>query len=231
MNLTQPPFDDIHVRRAMNWIIDKAALRQVWGGPLLGKIAGPHRPRLDLRQPARGVRPVRDARRPRQPREGEGGDEGLEVRHRARRDVQRSRLPQRPAAHRHAASTFQRMLPIVEADAAKIGITFHVSTDRRAPIPTLQTTSKNIAIAIFPGWVKDYADALTFFKPLFDGRTIIPQGNTNYSLVGLQAVAGEGARRDGHDQRRPERRLPARPLRGARRPGAALLLRGASTGR
>ena len=40
MNLTQPPFDDVHVRRAMNWIIDKAALRQVWGGPLIGKIAG-----------------------------------------------------------------------------------------------------------------------------------------------------------------------------------------------
>ena len=33
MNLTQPPFDDIHVRKAMNWIIDKAALRQTWGGP------------------------------------------------------------------------------------------------------------------------------------------------------------------------------------------------------
>ena len=33
MNLTQPPFDDIHVRRAMNWIIDRDALRQAWGGP------------------------------------------------------------------------------------------------------------------------------------------------------------------------------------------------------
>ena len=39
MNLTQPPFDDIHVRRAMNWIIDKDALRQAWGGPTVGKIA------------------------------------------------------------------------------------------------------------------------------------------------------------------------------------------------
>ena len=33
MNLTQPPFDDVHVRKAMNWIIDKAALQQAWGGP------------------------------------------------------------------------------------------------------------------------------------------------------------------------------------------------------
>ena len=39
MNLTQPPFDDVHVRRAMNWVIDKAALRQAWGGPLNGTVA------------------------------------------------------------------------------------------------------------------------------------------------------------------------------------------------
>src|SRR5262249_6227115 len=32
LNVTQPPFDDIHVRRAMNWIIDKAALIQAYGG-------------------------------------------------------------------------------------------------------------------------------------------------------------------------------------------------------
>ncbi len=39
MNLTQPPFDDVHVRRAMNWIIDRAALRDAYGGPLAGPIA------------------------------------------------------------------------------------------------------------------------------------------------------------------------------------------------
>ena len=39
MNLTQAPFDDIHVRKAMNWIMDKAALQQAWGGADLGEIA------------------------------------------------------------------------------------------------------------------------------------------------------------------------------------------------
>ena len=57
MNLTQPPFDDVHVRRAMNWIIDKAALRQAWGGPTHRQDREPHRPRLDLRQPARRATP------------------------------------------------------------------------------------------------------------------------------------------------------------------------------
>ncbi len=39
MNLTQPPFDDVHVRRAMNFIMDKHALVQAWGGPLVGDVA------------------------------------------------------------------------------------------------------------------------------------------------------------------------------------------------
>ena len=39
MNLTQPPFDDVHVRKAMNWIMDKSALQKAWGGPIPGAIA------------------------------------------------------------------------------------------------------------------------------------------------------------------------------------------------
>ncbi|MEY2430404.1 MAG: peptide/nickel transport system substrate-binding protein, partial [Acidimicrobiaceae bacterium] len=39
MNMTQAPFDDIHVRKAMNYIIDKQAMRKAWGGPVIGSIA------------------------------------------------------------------------------------------------------------------------------------------------------------------------------------------------
>ena len=39
MNLTQPPFDDVHVRRAMNWVMDRNALRKAWGGLVAGEIA------------------------------------------------------------------------------------------------------------------------------------------------------------------------------------------------
>src|SRR5205085_7159924 len=39
MNLTAAPFDDIHVRKAMNWIMDKKSLVQAWGGPTIGKVA------------------------------------------------------------------------------------------------------------------------------------------------------------------------------------------------
>jgi len=36
------------------------------------------------------------------------------------------------------------------------------------------------------GLGKDYADALAYFQPIFKGRTIIPQGSTNDSPVGLK---------------------------------------------
>jgi hypothetical protein len=77
-----------------------------------------------------------------------------------------------------------RMIPVIEADAKKIGITFTVRQINGA-YPTIQTTSKNIPISERAGWGKDYADPYAFFGELFDGQAIIPQGNTNYSLIGL----------------------------------------------
>ncbi|MGH2691257.1 MAG: ABC transporter substrate-binding protein, partial [Actinomycetota bacterium] len=40
MNLAQPPFDDVHVRKAINLVMDKDALRRTRGGPLFGDLAG-----------------------------------------------------------------------------------------------------------------------------------------------------------------------------------------------
>jgi peptide/nickel transport system substrate-binding protein len=40
MNLALPPFDDIHVRKAVNYAVDKAALLDLWGGPTAGDIIG-----------------------------------------------------------------------------------------------------------------------------------------------------------------------------------------------
>ena len=76
-------------------------------------------------------------------------------------------------------------LPTVQAGAAKIGITF-TSRAVNGAYPVIQTTSKNVPISNRPRWFKDFADASTFVGPLFDGRSIIPSGNTNYSLVGVK---------------------------------------------
>ena len=178
MNLTQAPFDDIHVRQAMNWIMDKAALVQAWGGPTIGAVANHIVPDSIFNNQLADYRPY-----------GTPGDHGDLAKAKAammgsKYDTSKNGMCDAPQCHGVLllADTRQvdtKMLPVIEADAKKIGITFTVRTINGA-YPTIQTPSKNIPIAERPGWGKDYADALTFFTPLFDGRTIIPKGNTNY---------------------------------------------------
>ena len=86
MNLTQPPFDDVHVRRALNWVMDKTALQQAWGGPLTGKVAHHIAPDTLFDNQLSDYDPYRTpGTRKRRP--GEGGHARVEVRHEARRHV------------------------------------------------------------------------------------------------------------------------------------------------
>ena len=36
MNPLVPPFDDVHVRRAVEWVLDKASMNKAFGGSLIG---------------------------------------------------------------------------------------------------------------------------------------------------------------------------------------------------
>jgi hypothetical protein len=75
------------------------------------------------------------------------------------------------------------MEPVVEESFRKIGIEL-VSRQFEDSYTVIQTVKRNVPVSTTPGWGKDYADAETFMV-LFDSRSIIPEGNTNYSLVGL----------------------------------------------
>jgi len=182
LNTTQAPFDDVHVRRAMNWIIDKAALRQIWGGPTVGDIANHIVPDSIFGGALSDYAPYKTP-----------GDHG---------SVAKAKAAMRGSKYSSgggmcdakqckgvlliadARSVDPGMVSTIQQDGAKIGITFTVRTINGA-YPTVQTVAKNVPISERPGWGKDYADASTFFSPLFDGRTIIPTGNTNYSLLGI----------------------------------------------
>jgi len=183
MNLTQAPFDDIHVRKAMNYIIDKDALRQGWGGPTVGDIANHVVPDAMFGNQLATYAPYKSA--------GNHGDvkKAMAAMKGSKYSTGGSGMCDAAACKNVLLVSDTRgvdpgMVATIEQDAKKIGITFKVRQINGA-YPTIQTPSKNIPIAERPGWGKDYADALTFFTPLFDGRTIIANGNTNYSLVGV----------------------------------------------
>ena len=182
MNLTQPPFDDIHVRKAMNYIIDKQALRKAWGGPVIGSIATHIAPPVMYNNGLAEYDPYSTP--------NDAGDLA-----KAQAEMKQSKYSGGSGSCTASAckkilmigdtrALDNRMIPIIQADAAKIGVTFTVRQINGA-YTTIQTTNKNVPFSERPGWGKDYADPYTFFGELFDSRALIPEGNTNYSLVGV----------------------------------------------
>ena len=57
MNLTQPPFDDLHVRRAVNFVVNREALRKAWGGASAGAVATHIAPDAILNNKLKGYAP------------------------------------------------------------------------------------------------------------------------------------------------------------------------------
>jgi peptide/nickel transport system substrate-binding protein len=190
LNLTQPPFDDIHVRKAMNLIMDKSALRKAWGGPTAGAVATHIVPDSLLNNAIKGFDPYKTP--------GSAGSVA-----KASAEMKKSKYDPGKTGKCTASAcknvvlisdtraVDKAMVPVIQASAAKIGISLKVRTVNGA-YPTIQTTSKNVPIAERTGWGKDYADASTFFNALFASTSIIPTGNTNYSLVGMKPSQAKG---------------------------------------
>ena len=188
----------------MNFIMDKHALVQAWGGPVIGGVANHIIPDPLLNNLLADYAPYKTP-----------GDTGSVAKAKAamkgsKYDTGKNGMCSAKECKNvllivDTRAVDTKMLPVIVASAKKIGITFAARTVEGA-YPTIQNPSKNIPIAERPGWGKDYADPYTFFSPLFDGRTIIPAGNTNYSLVGITPGDGQEGRRQGQRGQRPERR-------------------------
>ncbi len=181
MNFTQPPFDDIHVRKAANFVMDKEGLRRAWGGPLFGEIANHIVPDVMLNDTLSDYVPY--------PSEGDAGDAAaaMEEMKLSKYDTDQDGICDAPECKDVLYLTAtdrlrQDMVPPTVASLEKIGITLNVRSVEDAYTP-IQTVNENIPISGRAGWGKDYPDSSTFMV-LFDSRSIIPTGNVNYSLVG-----------------------------------------------
>lgn len=186
MNLTQAPFDDVHVRKAVNLVMDKDGLRRAWGGPIQGDIAT-HIVPPDIT----GGTPTAEEFDP-FPSENFAGDEEAAKAEMALSayDSDGDGMCDAPECSgilhiTRNIAPWTDMVPVIEASLAKVGIEVQTrELDSGTAYTTIQTTARNVPFASNAGWGKDYADASTFMV-LFDSRSIIPQGNVNYSLVGL----------------------------------------------
>lgn len=189
MNLTVPPFDDVHVRRAANYVMDKDFLVRTWGGEMQGRVATHVLPDAMLGGALSDFDPYRSARY--------AGD----VR-RAREEMRRSGydtdgdgLCDVPACDGvvhvgRSSAPWSEMSGIIESSLRKIGIELDTRASDDA-YSLIQKLPNDIPITSAPGWVKDYPDPFSFIGFLFDGRNIRRPANTNYAMVGLTAARAE----------------------------------------
>jgi peptide/nickel transport system substrate-binding protein len=183
MNLLTPPFDDIHVRKAVNYAIDKAALQKAWGGETHGQIA------TSIEPPT--VLPDTESYDPYATPNHEG-------------DVQAAMDEMKQSAYDSDGdgkcdddvcndvlmvtrnyAPWTDMTPTIQQNLSEIGINLKVrELDSSTAYTTIQTVDKLIPIAANAGWGKDYPDPSTF-GVLFESSGIGCTGSINYSNVGM----------------------------------------------
>ena len=193
MNWATPPFDDIHVRKAANLIMDKGAMLQAWGGSSFGQIATHITPPIVLNGTlTQSYDPYATP--------GFHGDLA-----KAQAEMKQSKYDSNKDGLCDASACKNLVMinrnvtpwtdlePVVVSSLKKIGIQVkprELATS--AAYTTIQTVKNLIPIALNARWGKDYADASTFFIPLMAGTSIISTGNTNYALVGLTSTEAGG---------------------------------------
>ena len=186
MNMTHPPFDDVHVRKAVNYIIDKAALQRSWSGPISGDIATEIVPPFVLQGKATpGYDPYASP--------GNAGDlqKAQAEMKQSKYDANHDGKCDSPACSNlvlvnQNITPWTTMEPFIVQDLAKIGIQVKPrELETGAAYNTVQRVANDIPISMNANWAYDYVDAYTYLKPMFDSSSISAAGNPNTTLTGL----------------------------------------------
>jgi peptide/nickel transport system substrate-binding protein len=180
INLSTPPFDDVHVRRAVNWVVNKEAIRKAWGGPTTGLLATHIVPDPILGDKLKGYAPY-------------GTGKGDLAKAKAEMKLSKYDSDHDGICDGKACKVFtitgdrageKAFLPSVEQSMKSIGLVLNDRVLKDAYTP-IGIPKQNVPFSTRPGWGKDYADPYAFFGANFDGRAITPSGNANRGLVGI----------------------------------------------
>lgn len=189
LKMTDPPFDDLAVRRAVNFVLDREAMRLSRGGKLGGELAE-HMITPDvlgglLKQGE--FDPYNVGKFP----AGDVESAKAEMK-KSKYDTNKDGMCDAPQCKGILNLTrntppFTDQAPIIEQSLAKIGL--EIKTNQVATFyKTVQVPTQASPIGSGAGWGKDYADASTYFEPLLVSSTISKENTTNYSLLGLTSA-------------------------------------------
>ena len=182
-NLAVPPFDDVHVRKAVNWAFDKQGFRQLRGGPTTGELAG----HIFVNSLQNDLLAEYD------PYETANGSGDIEA---AKEEMAQSAYDQDgdgvcdDPVCQDILTVTDREDPYPEQSALlqqflePLGITLDVKQlERGTMYNQCNDANSHHGLCAGPGWGKDYADGVTFGEPLFTSAGLW-ESCCNYSLVG-----------------------------------------------
>jgi peptide/nickel transport system substrate-binding protein len=186
-NVAEPPFDDVNVRKAVNYVIDKAGMRQLRGGEITGDIAGhiivdglldnqlvDYDPYATPNGQGDLNLAMEAMKQSAYDTDGDGKCDAAEC-----SDV---------LAITDEADPYPKQAALIEQNLEGIGITLDVKPFERGTMyAKCSDPSAHMAICLAPAWGKDYPDAYTFGVPLFDSSYLFPSYG-NLALLGADAA-------------------------------------------
>jgi ABC-type transport system substrate-binding protein len=193
MNLATPPFDDINLRKAVSYAIDKAGYQRLNGGPTAtGPAAGHFVPDVDENSLLADYNPYATPNNL-----GADSPEGLtlakDAMKQSKYDTNQDGICDAPECKNVLAvgivgDVSEAVDQLFTNNLAKIGIelNFKEFTDSAA-YNKIMDPKNHIPFSDFGGWVHDYPDGYTWWFPIMYGPNIVSQYNTNYSMVGATA--------------------------------------------
>jgi len=182
LNVFEPPFDDVHVRKAVNWALDKDALWRLAGGPPSGTIAGHFIPPGMMGGLNADYNPYASP--------DNAGD--IEQ---AKAEMAQSKYDSNGDGTCDSdACTFDALtvtgdkdaiaaLQIAQKSYEPLGITLNIKAINYNALVDKCSTLEGHTPYCQAGWGKDYPSPYTFFLPLLDGGA----NGSNYSFMGATA--------------------------------------------
>jgi peptide/nickel transport system substrate-binding protein len=185
-NLAVPPFDDIHVRKAVNWAFDKQGFRQLRGGPSVGEIAG----HIMVNSLEDNILATYDP----YPTPNASGDveKAKEEMKQSVYDTDQDGVCDAPECKDILTITdredpYPEQMALLIQFLEPIGLTLDdKQLERGTMYNKCNDANSHHALCAGPGWGKDYADGVTFGEPLFTSAGLW-ESCCNYSLVGASA--------------------------------------------